>query len=90
MKVEPLPGLALDADVAAHHLAEAAADDEAEAGPAVAPRGGGVGLGEGLEEPRLLLGRHADAGVADAEDDLGRARRRSLARDLEGDGARAR
>jgi hypothetical protein len=36
---------------------------KAEAGPAVAPCGLGVGLGEFLEQLRLLLRRHADAGV---------------------------
>ena len=38
-------------------------------GAAVLARGRGVGLREGLEQPADLLGRHADAGVAHAEDD---------------------
>ena len=46
---------------------ELAGDREAEAGAAVAPGRGAVGLGEGLEEPRLRLGGDADAGVADLE-----------------------
>ena len=61
------PGLALDGQVPAHQPREAPADGEAEPGAAVAARGRAVGLGEGLEEPRLLLGRDADAGVADGE-----------------------
>ena len=61
------PRLALDGQVPAHQPREAPADGEAEPGAAVAARGRAVGLGEGLEEPRLLLGRDADAGVADGE-----------------------
>ena len=59
--------LALDGDVAAHHPAEPPAHRQAETGPAVPARRGRVGLGEGLEQPRELLGRHADARVAHAE-----------------------
>ena len=40
-----------------------------EARAAVLPRGRGVGLGERLEQPRLRLGRDADAGVGDLEAD---------------------
>ena len=43
VKVEPLPG-ALAASIAAHHLAEVAADRQAEAGAAVLARGRRVGL----------------------------------------------
>ena len=46
MKVEPLPGSLSTVDLAAHHLAEAPADGEAEAGAAVLAGGGGVGLRE--------------------------------------------
>ena len=59
--------LALDADLAAHELDEAPADGQAEAGAAVPPRGGGVGLRERLEQHVELLGRDADAGVAHRE-----------------------
>src|SRR5919106_816305 len=60
-------GLALDRDVAAHHATKAPAQRQAQAGPAVPARGGGVGLGEGLEKLPQLVRRHADAGVAYAE-----------------------
>ena len=46
-----LSGRARDGDVAAHHAAEAPADRQAEAGPAVLARGRGVGLRELLEQP---------------------------------------
>src|SRR3954447_4114525 len=59
--------VALDGDIAAHHAAEAPADGEAEPGAAELAGGGGVGLGEGLEELAHLLGGHADAGVGDAD-----------------------
>src|SRR5262249_38167980 len=42
-------GLALDRDVATHHLTEAPADHETKAGAAVLARGGGGGLGKLLE-----------------------------------------
>ena len=54
-------------------------------GPAVLPRGRGIGLGEGLEQPADLLGRHADAAVLDAEDDPVDVRPR-LAGDVQADG----
>ena len=88
MKVEPSPVRALDGDVPAHHLGEAAADDEAEAGAAVLAGGGGVGLGEGLEELAELLRRHADAGVGHPEDhDVAVTLAVLLAPDLQADGA---
>ena len=42
-------------------------DGEAKPGAAVPPRRRAVGLGEGVEDLLLLLGRDADAGVDDAE-----------------------
>ena len=66
-------GRALDRDVPAHELRQAADDRQAEASAAVASRGRAVGLGERLEEPRLLRLAHADAGVADRQDDTGAA-----------------
>src|ERR1700730_12428828 len=56
-------GLALDRDVAAHHLAEPAADHETKAGAAVFARRGRGGLGKLLEKLVHLLRRHPDAGV---------------------------
>ena len=49
--------------IAAHHLAEAARDRQAEAGPAILACGGGVALGEFLEQPPQLFRRHPDAGI---------------------------
>ena len=60
-------GFALDPDAAAHHLHQPLADGQAEAGAAVLARRRRVGLRERLEQPALLLRRHADAGVADGE-----------------------
>ena len=57
-------GFALKRECAAHHFAEAAGDDEAEACAAVFLVDAGFGLGEGLEQTADLLGAHADAGVA--------------------------
>src|SRR5882672_6655961 len=59
--------LAVDGDVAAHHPAEPPAQRQAKTRPAVLARRGRIGLGEDLEQPRELLGRHADARVVDAE-----------------------
>ena len=49
----------------AHRAGELAGDGEAQSGSAEALRRRGVGLGEFLEQLRLLLGCHADAGVGD-------------------------
>ncbi len=59
--------LALHGQVAPHEAGQTAADGEAESGAAVFAAGGAVGLGEGLEEAALLVGCHADAGIADIE-----------------------
>src|SRR5262249_30973142 len=56
--------LAVDADLAAHHMRELLGYGEAQTGAAVAARGRLVGLREGLEDPALRVGRHADAAVA--------------------------
>ena len=50
-------------ELAAHHARELAGDGEAETGAAEAPRGRGIGLAELLEQPCLLLRRHANAGI---------------------------
>ena len=55
---------ALDPEPAAHHRDQPRRDRQPEAGAAVLARGRAVGLGEGLEDQLLLLGRDADAGVA--------------------------
>src|SRR2546423_5496797 len=48
--------LARHCHIAAHHACELARDGEPEAGAAEALRGRGIGLGELLEQFRLLLG----------------------------------
>src|ERR1700730_17316395 len=55
--------LALDRDIASHHLTEASAYGEAEAGAAIFARRGGIGLGKILEQLTHLFRRHADAGI---------------------------
>src|SRR5262249_46922936 len=56
-------------DLAAEQARDLAADREAEAGPAVLPAGGAVGLLERFEDQLLLGRRDADAGVDDGERD---------------------
>src|ERR1700761_4499170 len=56
--------LALDPDVAAHHLGELAADGKAKARAAVLARGGIVDLRKRLEKLVDLVGGNADAGIA--------------------------
>ena len=68
-------GLARDRHVAAHHAGKLARDGKAQAGAAEFPRGQGVALRELGEQLRLLLRRHADAGIGD----------RKLARMMGGD-----
>src|SRR4051812_42831963 len=50
--------LTQDGDLAAHHLAVASGDGQAEAGPSILPGGRGVGLDEREEEAVDLLGGH--------------------------------
>ena len=59
--------LAFDIELAAQQARDLAADRQPQPGAAVAPRGAGVGLLERFEDQLLLVGRDADAGVADAE-----------------------
>ena len=73
MKVEPLPGVALNVDGAAHQLGQPPHDGKAEAGAAEFPGGRGIGLRERLEQPRTLLVAQADAGVAHRKRDARRA-----------------
>ena len=61
--------LALNRDVAAHHLTEAAADREAKASATVFARRSRGSLRKLLEQLAHLLRRHADAGVGNRERD---------------------
>ena len=74
------------ADRAAHRLDQLGADGEAQPGAAIAPGGGGVGLGEGVEDERLLLGGDADAGVVHPEHQHDLAAVAGLGVDLDDDG----
>ena len=58
---------ALDPDPPAHHRDQSRREGQAEPGPLVVPGKGGVGLGEGLEDPPPISGGDADAGVEDAK-----------------------
>ncbi len=86
-----LAGSARHIDASAHELAEPVADGETQAGAAIFARGGGINLGEGLEQHAMTLRRDADAGVSDLEiqQNLGVGGRGDVARhpDLDGDGA---
>ena len=59
--------LALDRDDAAHPRDELCADGEAEARAAVQPCARAVGLGEGLEDPRVRLRGNPDPGIGGRE-----------------------
>ena len=59
--------LALDCDVAAHHLAEALADRESKAGATVFARRRCVGLRKLLKQLTYLLRRHSNARVGDRD-----------------------
>jgi hypothetical protein len=63
-KVEPRPGLLVRLIAPTHHLAQLLGDAEAEPGAAIAPRRRAVGLGEGVKNVPLLVGRDADPGIA--------------------------
>ena len=54
-------------DLASHQLDQAVGDREAQAGSSIAAGDRGVRLGEGLEQPLLVLGSDADPGVLDGE-----------------------
>ena len=60
-----MAGLAFDPQAAAHVFDELACDGQTQPGAAEAARGGAVGLREGPEQPRLLLGVEPHAGVLD-------------------------
>ena len=61
--------LAGQPDLAAQQPRDFPADRQPEAGAAVLPAGGAVGLLERLEDDAVLLGRNADAGVGHPEGD---------------------
>ena len=85
--VEPESGslvrLAFHADGAAHEFDQLFADGEAEAGAAELARGGGVGLGEFVEQQMLFVLGDAEAGVGDGEFDLRLDRRPGQATDFD-------
>src|ERR1700740_300798 len=68
-KTAALAGRARQLELAAEQRRDLAADRQAQARAAVHAAGGTVGLLEGVEDDALLVGRDADAGVADLEGD---------------------
>src|SRR4051812_9966416 len=67
MKGGAFPGLAVDPDAAAHELAEALANSEAEAGAPELTRCRSIDLLEGFEQAVLTIWRNADATVTNGE-----------------------
>jgi hypothetical protein len=65
-----LPGSLVTVTSPTHHARELAGDGEAQSGAAEPLGGRGVGLGEFLEQLRLLFRRHADAALGNGELDL--------------------
>jgi len=59
--------LAGDADIAAHQMYQPLADGESQASSAVLAGHRAIRLFEGVEQPLLLRGRHADAAVLNLE-----------------------
>jgi hypothetical protein len=53
--------------IATHHAREFAGEGKAEPRPPIAARGQGIGLGEFLEQFRLLFGGQADTGIRDGK-----------------------
>ena len=78
---------ALQGDLAAHRLHQALADRQPQAGAAVVAVGGVLDLEEGLEHLGGLVGRDADAGVADREAEPGLALGGGRGGDADGDRA---
>ena len=66
-KHRALAWLAHYGHIATHHARELAGDGKPEPRAAEVLRGRGFGLGEFLEQLRLLLRRHANAGIGDGE-----------------------
>ena len=67
----PSPSLALEFQLSAHEGDQVPRDGEAQTRASVFPGGGGVGLGEFLEDGLLFLLRDPDAGVPHREPDPG-------------------
>src|SRR3989304_2730636 len=65
MERASLAHLAFDPDAAPHHLHQHRRDREPQPRAAILARGGGIDLGEAVEDHFLLFGRYADAGVLD-------------------------
>ena len=76
VKTEPFPGSLVTVTSPPIMRASLRVMASPETGAAEPLRGRGIGLGELLEQLRLLLGRHADAGVGDGQAQS--SRRRSL------------
>src|SRR3989442_9980304 len=87
-----LARIARELELAAEEPRQLATDREPEPGAAVLAAGAAVGLLERLEDDSLLVGRDADAGIADREGHRARVARRdaqahgALLRELEGVG----
>ena len=69
----PLAKLAGDADIPPHQIHQAATDGQTKPGAPEAATGGGVCLGECIENVGLLLGGNADPGVAHPKQQGGHA-----------------
>src|SRR5204863_5583380 len=67
MESATLASFALDPNMTAHHLDQPLRNCKPQTGAAVLARRRTIGLGERLEDARLFLFRHADAGIADGE-----------------------
>ena len=63
-------GLALQSHLTVHEFRQLADDGESQPRPPMAAGNGGIGLGEGLEEPRLDLGRNTLPRIAHGDADL--------------------
>jgi hypothetical protein len=81
---------ALQPDAPAHELHQAPRDAQAQRRAAVAARGGGVLLHEGLEDALVHFRRHADAGVAHGHVQQRLRRAQAVAADDQVDARRAR
>jgi hypothetical protein len=66
-KHRALARLARHRHIATHHARELAREGKAEPRPAVAARDQGIGLGEFLEQFRLLFGGQPDASIGDGK-----------------------
>ena len=71
MNVLPRPSRAVEPNLAAEESRDLAADRQAESGAAVFAARAAIGLLERLEDGVLLVGRNADAAVADRKGEHG-------------------